>query len=230
MVAHDMEHSALIDFSARLMTDDYYNRRINEIMAKSDLGIESLEQKLKDIATKKGYSTEFLKSVFKGDLKDYTIKTTHTKYDAESRAIEKIFFELIEQESLGTQKYFGLIGPILLALTEKRIIFIDEIDARLHPLLLENIITFFNSKTYNPNGAQLLFTSHSTLPLKKLLRRDQMVFVDKDEFGVSSMDSLYNKSPNVRNDASYDKDYLLGKYGAIPRINSQLNLFDTNKD
>lgn len=134
---------------------------------------------------------------------------------------------MIEHESLGTQKYFGLFGPILLALTEKRILFIDEIDARLHPLLLENIISFFNSKKYNPNGAQIIFTSHSTLPLKKLLRRDQMVFVDKDDFGVSTIDNLYNKAPDVRNDASFDKDYLLGKYGSIPRINIQLNLFDS---
>ena len=133
---------------------------------------------------------------------------------------------MIENESLGTQKYFGIFGLILLALTKKRILWIDEVDARLHPILLENIISFFNSKKFNPNGAQLVFTAHSTLPLKKLLRRDQMLFVEKDDYGCSSIESLYIKAPKVRNDASFDKDYLSGKYGAIPRINTQLNLFD----
>ena len=111
-----------------------------------------------------------------------------------------------------------------MSLTQKRILWIDEIDSRLHPILLENIISLFNSKKYNPNGAQVLFTSHNTLPLKKLLRRDQMVFVEKDSLGVSTLQSLYSKAPKIRSDASFDKDYLLGKYGAIPRINIQLNL------
>jgi uncharacterized protein len=64
------------------------------------------------------------------------------------------------------------------------------------------------------DGAQLIFTSHNTNMLKKKLRRDQMIFVEKDKYGVSTMDSLYHKSPKIRNDASFDKDYLLGKYGA----------------
>lgn len=226
LVAHDMEHLALIDFSARLMSDAYYNHKLNEIISKSDLGIDSIEQKVKELATQKGYSSEFLRSVFKHELKDYSIKTYHTKYGEGNKAVEKIYFDLIAQESLGTQKYFGLIGPILLALTEKKILFIDEVDARLHPLLLESIISMFNSEKYNPNGAQLIFTSHNTLPLKKLLRRDQMFFVDKDNFGVSKVESIFNRTPNVRNDASFDKDYLDGKYGAIPKINTQLNLFD----
>lgn len=228
LVAHDREHLALVDFSARLMSDEYYNRMLNEIILKSDLGIESIEQRVKELVSNKGYSTQFLKSVFKDEFKEYTVKAYHTKYDEEVKPVEKIYFELIEQESLGTQKYFGLIGPILLALTEKRIIFIDEADARLHPLLFENLISIFNSRSYNPNGAQLVFTTHNTIPLKKLLRRDQMVFVDKNEFGESTIESVYNKVPNIRNDASFDKDYLLGKYGAIPKINTQLNLFDSS--
>ena len=223
IVAHDDDHYALIDFSASLMSVDYYNNKINEIIRNSDLGIDSLEQRLREISQKKNYSREFLKSVF-SDSKDYIIRTSHKKYNKDQRIVEKIFFELAENESVGTQKYFGLLGPILLSLTQKRILWIDEIDSRLHPILLENIISLFNSKKYNPNGAQVLFTSHNTLPLKKLLRRDQMVFVEKDSLGVSTLQSLYSKAPKIRSDASFDKDYLLGKYGAIPRINIQLNL------
>ena len=224
LIAHDADHLALIDFSARLMNDTYYNSKLNEVIQQSDLGIDSIEQRIKDIVTKKNYSTEFVTAFFQ-DEKDYSIKTRHTKYDQDNKPNSKITFEMIENESLGTQKYFGLFGPIIMALTKKRILLIDEVDARLHPILLENIISFFNSKKFNPNGAQIIFTSHSTLPLKKLLRRDQMCFVEKDEFGCSTIDSLYVKAPGVRNDASFAKDYLSGKYGAIPRLSIQLNLF-----
>ena len=227
LIAHDSDHLALIDFSAKLMSDVYYNKKLNEIIQQSDLGIDSIEQRIKEIVTKKNYSTEFVTSFFVDD-KDYSVRTRHTKYDQDNNPNQKVIFEMIENESLGTQKYFGLFGPILLALTQKRILLIDEVDARLHPILLENIIAFFNSKLYNPNGAQIIFTSHSTLPLKKLLRRDQMFFVEKDEYGCSTIENLYSKAPKVRNDASFDKDYLSGKYGAIPRINTQLNLFDSN--
>ncbi|HMG68384.1 MAG TPA: ATP-binding protein [Chitinophagaceae bacterium] len=223
LVAHDEDHYALIDFSAKLMNDAYYNQKLNEIIQHSDFGIDSVEQRIKEIITKKNYSREFLDTFF-ADNKDYSVRTTHTKYNNDQKPVQKIIFDLLENESIGTQKYFGLFGPILLALTQKRILWIDEIDARLHPILLENIISFFNSKKYNPNGAQIVFTSHNTIPLKKLLRRDQMIFVEKDSFGASCCQSLYAKSPKTRNDASFDKDYLMGKYGAIPKINTQLNL------
>lgn len=225
LIAHDSDHLALIDFSAKLMSDAYYNGKLNEIIQKSDMGIDSIEQRIKEIVTKKNYSSEFVSAIFSDD-KDYSVRTKHTKFDQENKPSQKVIFEMIENESLGTQKYFGLFGLILLALTKKRILWIDEVDARLHPILLDNIVSFFNSKKFNPNGAQIVFTAHSTLPLKKLLRRDQMFFVEKDEYGCSSIDSLYYKAPKVRNDASFDKDYLTGKYGAIPRINTQLNLFD----
>lgn len=226
IIAHDTDHLALIDFSAKLMSNPIYRKLLNDIIRNSGLGIESIEEKIKEYATRLNYSVEFLQSVFSDEIKNYTVRTKHRKYDEDFKFIETVVFDLIENESLGTQKYFGLLGPILLSLKEQRVLFIDEIDARLHTLLLQNVVDLFNSTDYNPNGAQLIFTSHNTNVLKKKLRRDQMIFAEKDQYGASSMDSLYNKSPKVRNDASFDKDYLLGKYGAIPILPTQLNLFD----
>lgn len=223
LIAHDDDHFAMIDFSAKLMSDVYYNQKLNEIMVNSDLGIDSLDHKIKEILIKKNYSKEFLTSYF-SDNNDYSVRTSHKKFNKDQKPVQKVFFEMVENESIGTQKYFGLLGLIILTLTQKRVLWVDEIDSRLHPILLENIINLFNSQKFNPNGAQIVFSSHNTLPLKKLLRRDQMVFFEKDIFGVSSIESLYAKAPKVRNDASFDKDYLLGKYGAIPKINTQLNL------
>ena len=73
----------------------------------------------------------------------------------------------------------------------------------------------------NLYGAQLIMSTHDTNLLRKdLLRRDQIWFVEKDKLGSSDLYSLVeykvNQATSVRNDASFEKDYLLGKYGAIP--------------
>jgi len=226
IIAHDTDHLALIDFSAKLLEDTKYRKLFNDIIKSSGLGIESVEERISELTSRLNYSKEFLTSIFSDEIKNYSVKTKHNVYDSEHVKKNTIFFDLVENESLGTQKFFGLLGPILMAIKEQKILIIDEIDARLHTLLLQKIIELFNSVEYNPNGAQLIFTSHNTHFLKSKLRRDQMIFVEKDIYGVSQIDSLYNKFPKVRNDASFDKDYLDGKYGAIPLINSQLNLFD----
>lgn len=228
IVALDTEHLGLVEFSAKMLTDDLYKKSLNDIIRFSDLGIESVEERVRDLAQKTNLSLSFLNMLFQDDPKSYDVKTRHIKYNTENQATESVLFDLIENESLGTQKYFGLLGPILMALREKRILWIDEIDARLHPILLENIIKLFNSKKYNTIGAQLIFTSHNTYLLEKKLRRDQMIFVEKDKYGVSHVESLYKKDPSVRKDASFDKDYLSGDYVSTPpKIEtSQLNLFE----
>jgi len=95
---------------------------------------------------------------------------------------------------------------------------VDEFDSRLHTLLSSFIVSIFNSINQNPKNSQLIINTHDTnLLSRKLFRRDQIWFTQKDRYGASELYSLveYNK---VRNDASFEKDYLLGKYGAIPFI------------
>lgn len=226
IIANDLAHHNLIDFTASLMSTGDYRRLVNDIMKRSDLGIDSVEEKLKEGIQTKPSFLEFISSIKIDSNRAYKVITNHIRYDKEYKEEDRVQFDLLQNESLGTQKFFGILGPILVALKTKKVIFIDEIDARVHSLLLEQVISLFNSNKYNPNGAQLVFTSHNTNILKKGLRRDQMTFLEKDNYGASTLDSLYTKDPKVRNDASFDKDYLLGKYGAIPRLSSQLNLFD----
>ena len=92
--------------------------------------------------------------------------------------------------------------------------FVDELDARLHPLLLKFIVDlFYNEKS----KAQLIYTTHdTTLMDKKFFRRDQVLFVQKDEDGYSSLSTLSDFK--VRSDASFEKDYLSGVYGGIPML------------
>jgi hypothetical protein len=105
------------------------------------------------------------------------------------------------------------------------VFFIDELNARLHPLLVRNFVLTFLNPEINPNHAQLVFTIHDTWQLSnQLLRRDEIWFVEKDERGVSTLYSLadfvYEDGSRIRKDESYQKNYLIGKYGAIPTLKS----------
>lgn len=128
------------------------------------------------------------------------------------------------EESSGTQKIFALYGFFKHSIELGMPIFIDELDAKLHPLLMQYILGMFHSEKTNKNGAQLIYTSHDDYTLNKdIFRRDEIWFVEKD---INSVSTLYSLSEykigdkKVRNDASYNKDYLSGKYGAIPILNS----------
>lgn len=98
------------------------------------------------------------------------------------------------------------------AILNDKSIFVDELNVKLHPLLLKFIIDLF----YNNNSeAQLIYTTHdTTLMDKKFFRRDQIWFVQKDQFGYSELSALSDFK--VRSDASFEKDYLAGVYGGIP--------------
>ena len=225
IIAHDTDHLDLVDFTAKLMSVGDYRKLINDVIKKSDLGIDSIEERLKESAVRSNISYELIASVFADDIRQYSVRTSHLKFREET-AYAKVYFELLKSESLGTQKFFGILGPLLYAIKERGVICIDEIDARMHSLLLTDVIGLFNSKKTNSAGAQLIFTSHNTNIMKKGLRRDQIYFAEKNRLGISAIESLHNKEPKIRKDATFDKDYLTGKYGAIPGLGSQLNLFD----
>ena len=225
--AHDTAHFNLIDSTASLMKTGDYRTMINEIIKRADLGIENVEEQLKKNTTDRTSFYDFIRSATTDDGYVYSVMTGHFLYNAEKKPVQKIYFDLLQNESLGTQKFFGILGPILYSLTQKKVIWIDEIDARVHTILLERIISLFNSNKYNPNGAQLIFTSHNLVIMKEGLRRDQMHIINKDEFGISTIESLHAKGPKIRSDASFDKDYLLGRYGGIPKLGTQLNIFDS---
>ena len=144
------------------------------------------------------------------------VLTLHRKYDSKKNIVGTETFLLDKDESEGTKKYFSLIGLILTALYENKLVVMDEFDARLHTLLSKAIIKLFNSSKINTNG-QLLVAGHDTALLdKNILRRDQIYFVEKDNFGATNTTSLVEYKP--RKESPYDRNYLEGKYGAIPFI------------
>lgn len=145
------------------------------------------------------------------------IKTIHRRYNQTGQVVAREQFDLHDHESEGTKKIVALAGPLIDTLETGKPLIIDELDARLHPLITGEIIKLFNDTTTNPRNAQLIFMTHDTNLLdKKLLRRDQIWFTEKDRMGATHLYSLVEYK--VRNDASFESDYIRGKYGAIPFI------------
>ncbi len=144
-----------------------------------------------------------------------TIYTTHKKFNDKGEYIGKETFELDHHESDGTRKAFSFSGPLLDVFQKGMLLIVDELDARFHPIITRAIVQMFHDKDLNPNNAQLVFATHDTNLLDNtFLRRDQIWFMEKDKYGATILYSLVDFK--VRNDASFGKDYIAGKYGAIP--------------
>lgn len=126
----------------------------------------------------------------------------------------------LKEESDGTLKMISMYSDLKRCLKKGSTLFVDELDAKLHPLLTKYIIQIFHNKKTNPNNAQLIYTTHDVINLtKEIFRRDEIWFVEKDKKNISHLYSLAEykiDDKKVRNDASYNKDYLLGRYGALP--------------
>jgi AAA15 family ATPase/GTPase len=209
------------DYTEKSFADGKLKEKIVELVKELDLGISDIfseEIDKSQIILPKSMPDE-IKTVVMNNMDDrqLKIKTVHTKWDAQGKPISSQVFELGKNESEGTQKLFYLAGPLLDSLQHHRILIIDEMEARLHPLMTRAIIQKFNSIESNPQRAQLIFTTHDTnLLSNKCFRRDQIWFIEKDRQGSSHLYSL--AEIKVRNDASFEDDYIEGRYGAIPYL------------
>lgn len=119
--------------------------------------------------------------------------------------------------SEGTIRLLCYLGYILAALDKGKIIFIDEIDSKLHFLVADYLLKMFNSIDKNPNNSQLICTAHNIMLMDDDLRRDQIYFTSKDEYGVSSLVSLADYK-GVRKNDLFSKKYLAGFYLKLPNL------------
>lgn len=136
----------------------------------------------------------------------------------------------LQDESDGTLKMFALYPALQDTLATGSVLLIDELNARLHPLMVRNFIILFLDPKTNPHHAQLVFTTHDSWQLSNsLLRRDEIWFTEKAPSGVSTLYSLAEfvdeDGAKIRKDENYEKNYLLGQYGAIPAL-KRLDMFD----
>lgn len=157
--------------------------------------------------------------------KDGEIITYHNKFDENNLLIDAIPFNA-NMESEGTKKLIHILGPIYDTLRNGKLLFIDEFDSKLHPNLSKKLIYFFHK--LNRNNAQIIISGLDTNLLDKdLFRRDQIWFIDKDQFGASELYPLSEFSANtVRNTSAYDKKYLHNDFGAADTLEISNNLIN----
>ncbi len=144
-----------------------------------------------------------------GELTLLKLKARHHLKDEE----EHIDFE-IENESDGTRRLMDLLPALLHSKSSEKVYLIDEIDRSMHPLLSRMFLeAYLNDQ--NCGRGQLIVTTHESQLLdRKLLRRDEIWFAEKDKNGGSHLYSL--SEYKVRNDLKLGKGYLDGRFGAIP--------------
>lgn len=152
-----------------------------------------------------------------------SLSSIHEVLNQEGAPVGETNFNVRTQESSGTNKLIDISGPIFDTLLEGGVLVVDELDAKLHPHLVIAVIRLFQLEETNPNNAQLIFATHNTniLSLGRL-RRDQIVFAEKNRHYWTEIyplvDYRIDDEKKVRNDRSFEKDYLLGRYGGVPVI------------
>ena len=193
--------------SLKILSDENYKKELLKFIKTFDSGIEGIRT-----------TPDSIEAV-KSNNGIIDIEVLHRGENGELKALP---FYL---ESNGTRKMFHLFDFFIDALKNGMVLFVDELDAKLHPLLTRYIINLFHNSQTNIGNGQLIYSTHDTVNLnKETFRRDEIWFAEKDKDGISEIYALSdyileddkNAGKKVRNDATYNKDYLTGRYGAIP--------------
>ncbi|MDR3244606.1 MAG: ATP-binding protein [Elusimicrobiota bacterium] len=210
--------------AAALKADESIKRAVSMMLKQADVQIEDIKyEKNKDLKTNMDKLSQIVMKDNKGRYKSNinelllfnTILTLHKKYN-DSRLLSNEMCELpMYKESEGTRKLFGMAFDLMHTIGSDKTLLIDEWDSKIHPLVSKNIIEFFMKNAQSKS--QIIFTTHDTsLMTINLFRRDQIWFTEKNQYGATDLYSLSDFK--IRNDAAYGRNYILGKYGAIPFI------------
>lgn len=209
-------------FTAHLLDDDRYRSAVLQLLWVADLGIVDVKRRKPDPdlrdrlerAARIIVGAEGEPSDGAGlDLDELaTVNLLHRGHDGD------IEFQA-DEESLGTLVWFGIIGPVLEALESGSLLLVDELDASLHPDLVERLVRLFQSPETNPALGQLVFNSHDPALMgdgtaDRLLGRDQIWFTEKVNDGSTRLYPLADLGP--RKNEAVAKRYLQGRYGARP--------------
>ncbi|MEZ4875199.1 MAG: ATP-binding protein [Flavobacteriaceae bacterium] len=225
---HGVQDKEYFSTTAEMLSNKKMKKLIISFMKYADLGINDLElietknkylefEKMLDNNSKNKYKEALAKLTEK---KYADIVTYHDVFDDNDKVSRQTKLSLTKHGSEGTKK-FSSDDIILESLIYGKILVIDEIDTRLHPLITRLIVDMFNSAEGNPYNAQLIFTTHDTNLLDKdVFRRDQIYFTEKDKTGGTHLYSLLEYKP--RNDEAYEKNYIKGKYGGIPFLGDRI--------
>ncbi len=218
---------------------DFFNSGYNVISGLNSQGYEGLtERQFLNKEAESVDALQFFKDLQLGFIdietdeheiekgrKAIDVFTVHNIYNKDGEITGKQRFRFDYCESQGTQKLFELAGPLFEALRHGRLLVMDELDTKMHPLISQHIIKLFSSEKTNQHHAQLLFTTHDTNLLSShLLRRDQIWFTEKDKAESTDLYSLMHivlpDGTKPRGDGNLERNYIKGRYGAVPYLST----------
>ncbi len=212
-----IRHQDIIDpgFSMLQCLTEHGREQILKFMNAADLSIDTIKCESKEFTEEElplNIPTE-VKAKLLGSGK----KMTRVFFGHQVGDTGQMAWLPIEEESDGTKKLFAYAGPWLEGLQHGRVFLVDELDNSLHPYMVRYLLKLIHNTETNKNGAQLIFTTHDTTILdQKIMRRDQIWFIEKDEQNGSSLYPLSDFKP--RKKEALEKGYLQGRYGALPYI------------
>jgi AAA15 family ATPase/GTPase len=212
-------------YSMNSITNPKMKKKILDMLNKADIAITDLELRELDVNDSKIAKVKdpelirFLAGQKKQSKLYSRVFATHDVFDSNNLIASTVAFDLEEDESSGTNQFLALSGPIIDVIEHGWVLAVDELDSKLHPVLVQKIVEIFNSKEINRKNSQLIFNTHDTNLLSAdLFRRDQIWFVKKNRFGAATLYSLADFKSTVRKLEKYEKNYMSGKYGAIPAV------------
>lgn len=218
--------------------NEKYKKLALEVLTKADIGIKNMRvvkdkvADLRDLNTILNFNMQIQTNPMAyGQIKkenenmyNIDLDTEFNVYDKDNNAISRLDIMLFKDRgfhSEGTTRLLCYLGFILVALEQGKVIFVDEIDSKLHFLVADYLIKLFNSIDKNPNNAQLICTAHNVMLMDEDFRRDQIYFTSKNKIGVSSLISLADYK-GVRKNDLFSKKYLAGFYSDIPNMNRKV--------
>ena len=228
------------DYSIKvLLNNDEKTNASKRFLKQMDLGFSELkpeEQPIDDNFFPPGLPQKFKEEFIKRHPNEMmrSLKSAHTFQHKDGNTSLKLF-DTEDMESEGTLKILDLSGPIISTLINGYTLIVDELDAKLHPFLTKKIINIFNSRKGNPNNAQLIFATHDTNLLNnEILRRDQIWFAEKERTHESTILKRLSEIEmsdegefrKVRRDRIFEKDYFEKKYGALPEVTEEFDLYE----
>ena len=228
-LATDGNFRARLDHTVQLLLGDREQgdaAPVMRLLRFADLGVSGLEVEEPDEAVMDEYQrlTRAMRDAL-GERVRVEAPGLHS-VRVEHRTSEGVFPLDLGEESSGTRTWIGLMGPVLATLTQGSVLCVDELDARLHPYLVDALVGLFQSPDMNRMGAQLIFTTHEAALLGRNVRtelyRDQVWFTEKDADALTTR--LFPMTEfHVRDSLeNLEKRYLAGRYGAIPHLDDDL--------
>lgn len=211
-------------YSIDKLSDPDFGKKITDLLEQADLNIRGLKVEETSVPF-----AEIEKLRIPNEMKEKIntnsatfakvgLKSIHNRYNEFGQIAGSFEFDFLKAESEGTKKFFSITAPMIDSITNGKILLVDELDASMHPYLVNAFLNLFHKISDGKSRAQLIFTTHDTHILNsKGFHKSQIWFAEKDSKESTSLISLseYN---GIRDSDNIERNYLHGKYAGLPNI------------